>query len=172
MELFDLYDKDRNKIGKPLPRGQAYPEGTYHLAVEICVFNSRGKVLIQQRQTFKEGYPGLWTLSAGGSAVAGELSWQAAQRELKEELGIDVDFSALRPHITEHFDEGFNDIYIIIRDVELADLHLQEEEVKDARWATQEEILHMIETGEFLPYRPALIPLLFDLQNGFGFHTA
>lgn len=171
MELFDLYDKDRNLLGKTLPRGEAFPEGTYHVVACVCVFGSDGRMLIQQRQPAKEWAGGLWDLTAGGSAIAGETSWQAAQRELFEEVGIQVDFSNLRPHITEHFDEGFNDIYILNMDVDIAALRLQEEEVKAVRWATQEEILHMIETGEFLPFKPAVVPLLFALKDGFGFHT-
>lgn len=60
-------------------------KGTYHLVVHVCVFNQKGEMLIQQRQPFKQGWPNLWDVTMGGSALAGETSQQAAMRELKEE---------------------------------------------------------------------------------------
>ena len=33
MEIFDLYDKDRNKLNQTMVRGDVQPEGTYRMAV-------------------------------------------------------------------------------------------------------------------------------------------
>ena len=88
MELWDVYDKDRVKTGETMERGSAFADGAYHLVVHVCIFNSKGEMLIQQRQPFKEGWPNLWDLTVGGSAVAGESSGEAAKRELFEEIGI------------------------------------------------------------------------------------
>ena len=45
-------------------------------------------MLIQKRAHEKKAWPDLWEVSAGGSALAGEDSWQAAEREVFEELGL------------------------------------------------------------------------------------
>lgn len=66
MELFDLYTENRELTGKTMERGGTVPEGLYRLVVHICVFNSRGEMLIQRRQPFKAGWPGLWDISVGG----------------------------------------------------------------------------------------------------------
>ena len=88
MELWDLYDRDRQLLGRTMARGEKQPEGTCHLVVHICLFNSRGEMLIQQRQSFKSGWSNFWDLTVGGSAVAGESSRTAAEREVREELGL------------------------------------------------------------------------------------
>jgi len=89
MELWDIYDADRNKTGRTMERGPV-PEGDYHLVVHVCIFNSKGEMLIQQRQSYKEGWPNLWDISVGGSAVKGDSSQSAAEREVKEELGLNI----------------------------------------------------------------------------------
>ena len=104
MELFDLYDDERKFTGETIERGKPLPKNRYHLVIHICIFNSEGKMLIQQRQPFKKGFPDKWDVTVGGSAVAGENSRQAASRELLEELGIRHDFSHDRPMLTVHFE--------------------------------------------------------------------
>ena len=102
-ESWDLYTKDREKTGRTHRRGLPVPEGSYHVAVHICIFNSKNQLLIQQRQPFKKGWPNMWDISVGGSAVAGDSSSQAAQREAMEELGLELDLSAERPFFTMNF---------------------------------------------------------------------
>ncbi len=45
MELWDIYDIDRNKTDKIMERGAKFNEGDYHLAVHICIFNSKGEMI-------------------------------------------------------------------------------------------------------------------------------
>ena len=45
---------------------------------------------------------------------------------------------------------------------------LQKGEVQDAKWATKEEILQMLSAGEFAPYWPSFIELIFDLHAHAG----
>lgn len=171
MELWDVYDVKRNKTGRTMVRGEAFTDGDYHLVVHVCIFNSKGEMLIQQRQPFKEGWPNMWDISVGGSAVQGDSSQTAAEREVLEELGIKLDLQGIRPHFTFNFDRGFDDIYLIVKDIDLSELNLQYEEVQNAKWATREEILQMIEKEEFIPYYPSLINLFFDTRKKYGCHS-
>lgn len=175
MELWDVYDIDRQHTGKVTERvnGKALPQGEYHLVVHIGIFNGKGELLIQQRQPWKAGYPNLWDVSAAGSALAGENSAQAAERELWEELGIRHDFSKERPYYTMNFPDGFDDVYLIeCPGLTLSDLHLQQEEVQDARWAGLDEIERMLDRGEFIPYYRDLIRLWFSMRARRGSTTA
>ncbi|MDE5564344.1 MAG: hypothetical protein K2I93_04255, partial [Oscillospiraceae bacterium] len=69
MELFDLFDRNRSPLNKTIQRGEPMPEGCYHIVVHVCIFNSNGEMLIQQRQPFKAGWSDMWDISCGGSAV-------------------------------------------------------------------------------------------------------
>ncbi len=168
MELWDVYDKDRSKTGKTMVRGEEFAEGCYHMVVHVCIFNAKGEMLIQQRQPFKEGWPDMWDVTVGGSAVSGESSQDAIERELFEEIGLRYDFQKIRPQLTINFDKGFNDIYLIEREVDLDSLCLQPEEVQRVKWASQEEIFRMMESGEFIPYYEPLLQLLFEMRKGYG----
>ena len=172
MELWDLYDQDRHPTGEILERGKPVPPGRYHLVVHVVIFNSKGEMLIQQRQPFKEGWPNLWDITVGGSAVAGDDSRSAAEREVMEELGLPIDLSGEMPKIILPFDQGFDDIYIITMDVDLSALHLQESEVQAVRWAGMEDIFALMEAGQFLPYHRSLIELLFAMKDSRGAHVS
>jgi isopentenyldiphosphate isomerase len=171
VEYWDLYTRDREKLNQTMVRGTAQPEGTCRLVVHICMFNAKGEMLIQQRQPFKQGWSNLWDFSVGGSAIAGDTSQTAAERELREELGIEVSFANIRPALTVHFDKGFDDIYLMEKELNLEELTLQPEEVQRVKWASREEIYQMIEIKRFIPYHQSLVDLLFFLRKHPGTHT-
>lgn len=171
MELWDLYTQDRQPTGLTMVRGSEHPQGYYRLVVHVCIFNSKGQMLIQQRQPFKEGWPNMWDVSVGGSVVAGESSREAAEREAAEELGLRISLEGVRPAITISFKEGFDDNYVVVRDVKDEEITLQPEEVQAYKWADEAEILQMIEDGLFIPYHRGKIELLFFLRNHMGSHT-
>ncbi len=161
MELFDLYTADREKTGLTMVRGEPVPEGFYRLVVHVCLFDPEGRMLIQQRQPFKQGWSGLWDISVGGSAVSGDSSRSAAERETLEELGLSIDLKDIRPTLTIHWEHGFDDYYTVTQDVDPSFLQFQYEEVRAVRWASEDEILRMIDDGSFIPYEKSLIRLLF-----------
>ena len=164
-ELFDILDKDGYPTGKTKPRGIPFAEGEFRRVIHIVILSTDGKMLIQQRQFFKSGYPGQWDVTVGGSALAGETGREAAQRELLEEIGLMFDFSNLRPVITLAFDRGFDDFFVFVKDVNINMLKLQPEEVRDVKWADCETVLAMIKTGEFIPYKEDFIKILFGLTK-------
>jgi len=165
MELFDLFDKDRKPTGEIMERGTPVPKDRYRQVVHIVIFNKNGKMLIQQRQSFKKLWPSKWDITVGGSVISGEKSYQGAERELFEEIGVKVDFSNIRPVFTANFDGGFDDFYIINLDLDINDLTLQEEEVQDAKWASYEDVKNLIKNDMFITYHNGVIDLLFSLQN-------
>ena len=171
MELFDLYTEDREKTGKTMVRGKKVPEGFYRMVIHVCIFDEAGRMLIQQRQPFKEGWLNRWDISVGGSAVAGDSSRSAAERETMEELGLPVDLTDMRPSLTIYFERGFDDYYVLTNDVDLSTLRLQPEEVQAVQWTGQDEILQMIDDGRFIPYEKSLISFLFSRRLNRSSHT-
>lgn len=171
MEYFDLYDRDRRPTGIRARRGDSVPPDRYRLAIHVCLFNPEGGLLIQKRQPFKKKWSGLWDLSAAGSAICGENSQKAAERETLEELGLKIDLTDCRPALTVHWDKGFDDIFILTMDIDTESLKLQAEEVEAVRWSSLKEILMMIDKGLFIPYEKSFIELLFRLRLHRDIHS-
>ena len=88
-EIVTLIDYRDNVIGA-VPRAQVRNEGLLHRVTYLLVFSSDGKILVQTRTGEKDVYPGYLDFAAGGVVLEGESYEQSAQRELEEELGIDV----------------------------------------------------------------------------------
>lgn len=171
MELVDLYDENRVPLGRVAERHAKKAPGEYRMVVHVCIFNGLGQMLIQQRSPEKTIWPELWDVSIGGGVDAGETSRQGAVREVGEELGYDLDLIGLRPAVTVNFEGGFDDFFVVTRDLDLGDLRLQKEEVSDVRWATLEETLAMLENGQFIPYPPSFLRFLFEARGSFDFPT-
>lgn len=161
MEKFDLYDINRIKTGETLERIGVVPRHRYRVVVHIIVFNSKGEMLIQQRVSTKRVHPNKWDFSVGGCVIAGETSWQGAERELSEEIGLKYDFSKTIPNFTINFETGFDDFYVIHCDKPAEEFVLQESEVKQVKWANKDEVLKLIETDEFVHYKKELVDLVF-----------
>lgn len=88
MEYWDLYNYDGKKKNKIAIRGDKLNNDDFHLVVNAWIMNENGEFLITQRVPTKS-HPLMWECT-GGSAMLGENSLQAAIREVKEELGIDI----------------------------------------------------------------------------------
>lgn len=171
MEIWDVYDKDRTLTGKTMIRGEKFRDGEYHLVVHVCIFNAYGEMLIQQRQPFKIGWPNMWDITVGGSALSGDTSKGAAEREVLEEIGYRLNLENVRPSLTINFENSFDDIYLIEDDIDINRLNLQYEEVQQVKWATNKEILAMIDNKEFIPYHKNFIEFLFDMRKFMGAHN-
>lgn len=171
MELVDLYDENRVPLGLTAERHCPKGANEYRIVVHVCVFDSRGRLLIQQRTPEKRVWPCKWDVSVGGGVDAGETSRQGAEREFREELGYPLELTDLRPAVTVNFPEGFDDFYIVTRDLDETQLTLQKEEVSAVRWVTLEELLAMVDDGSFIPYPKGFLQFLFDMRETFGFPT-
>ncbi|MCI5971712.1 MAG: NUDIX domain-containing protein [Anaerococcus sp.] len=164
MEILDLYDENRIKTGKTYIRGEKMPDDTYRLIVHLLIFDDWGNLLIQKRQKTKS-MANLWDITCGGAASAGETSKEAISRELKEELGFSIDFTSIRPILTANFKHGFDDFYLVRKNINLDEVKLQEEEVAACKWASFDEVMDLMERERFVRYKKNFIRLLFDLND-------
>ncbi|MDD6212031.1 MAG: NUDIX domain-containing protein [Clostridiales bacterium] len=165
-EYWDIYDRERKKTEVCRKRGEQLNPGEYHLIVHVCIFNHKNELMIQQRVASKKSWPNLWDVSAAGCVQAGEDSRQAAEREVREELGIQVDLSDEIPKFSFSFEHGFDDWWMIQREFSEDELSLQKEEVKTAHWASREEVMKLYQSGCFIPYH--FCEKLFDMRESMG----
>jgi 16S rRNA (adenine1518-N6/adenine1519-N6)-dimethyltransferase len=88
-ELLPVVDK-MDRILRHAARSEVHGDNLRHRAVHIMIFNERGEIYLQQRSRCKDQHSLLWDSSAAGHVMAGEGYDEAANRELQEELGINV----------------------------------------------------------------------------------
>jgi isopentenyldiphosphate isomerase len=70
-------------------RGDAHRDPSLiHRSVQVVIFTSDGRVLLQRRAATKDLFPGYLCASASGHVMAGDDFDQTVQRELIEELGV------------------------------------------------------------------------------------
>ncbi len=163
-EYFDIYDENMKHVGTEL-RSEVHKKGYWHRSFQ-CWFTSKegGEeyVLFQKRHADKDTYPNLLDITAAGHLSAGE-SVEDAARELKEELGISVDFKDLIPvgiiteeKIEENFiDREFGNVFLYYCNMPIEDFKLQAEEVvgmfkaklKDAVRLFNNEVSYIILDG-------------------------
>lgn len=152
MEYFDLYDRDGIKLNKSMKRGTTNNLGEYHRVVHIWIKNDQNQYLIQQRNKSTDRYPYQWAPTAG-AVIKGETSFQAALREVKEEIGLSVSKHELIYIDSLYVDNTkanyIIDLFQINKNIRLGSLNIDKTEVKDVSYKTKKEILEMIDNKEF-----------------------
>jgi isopentenyl-diphosphate Delta-isomerase len=82
-----LVNEQDEAIGT-MPKLEAHQKGVLHRAFSVFIFDSRGRMLLQQRAATKYHGAHLWTNACCSHPYPGELTAAAAQRRLQEELGF------------------------------------------------------------------------------------
>ncbi len=151
MELWDLYTENRIKTGETHVRGNPLPKDKYHLVVNVWVKNSEGKYLISRRSRKKSRNP-LKFETVGGAVLKGENSLQAAIRETKEEVGINLDtkraklvYSDVRKNLN-----SILDVYLFEYDGIVDLKSATTDEVESVGWMTIDEIYDLSKKGLFV----------------------
>lgn len=158
MEYWDIYDSNKQKTGRTMKRNDwILQDGEYHLTVLGVIRRPDGKYLITQRVMTKSWAPGWWEVSGGG-VMAGEESYEAVLREVKEETGLDVSNCPYELALTYHRenpgegDNYFVDVYRFDMDFAEEDVVYQKEETLGFKIATLDEIKDLANQGIFLHY--------------------
>lgn len=174
MELWDIYDIDRQKTGKLCRRvdGKPLPTGTTIWSYTSACLTRRVSCSSNADSWTKPATPGCGT----SPQPAAPLPEKPAHRQLPgsclKRWGFCHDFTNERPAFTVDFPDGFDDVYLIqTPDIALSDLRLQTQEVLDANWATLPQILQLLKEERFVPYYPQLVQLWFAMKGRFGSTT-
>lgn len=152
--------------GEPVPeprqRGQELPIGHVCASAHVWLWRSvsgRKEVLLQRRSASKKTWPGYYDISAAGHINFGETPLEAAQREAKEEVNLDIVADALkligvyRLYGKKWRDQRFIDelqwvyIYKLENDQSIS---FADGEVEAVRWTSLDELWQMGEDEESL----------------------
>ena len=150
MELWDLYDENRNKLNIDQVRGEKIPNGAYHLVTHVWIKNSKNEYLISKR-SMKKKYPLMWEC-VGGSVLKDETTYLASIRETKEEVGVDLTNSSYK-FITSFVRKDIQDIvdvYMFNYDGEASLDLATTDEVVEVKWMKKDEILSLYEDNKLM----------------------
>ena len=121
-ELLEVFDALGQPTGRAKPRAAVHLDGDWHQAFHCWIVRpKRGEIVLQRRSLAKDTFAGAWDAAAAGHWRFGESPEQAA-REIAEELGLAVDFAALRyrgrERLARRFPNGlidreFHQVYVL-----------------------------------------------------------
>lgn len=142
MEQVILVDQADQALGV-MEKMEVHQKGLLHRAVSVLVFNSHGKLLLQQRAAGKYHSALLWSNTCCSHPRPGEDTQLAAQRRLSEEMGLSLalekQFSfiyktpfgnGLTEHELDHVFFGYGD----------QDPIINPDEVQAYRWIAPDEL--------------------------------
>ena len=153
-EMFDVLNEWGVYTGEVASRDRCHTEGLWHRAVYGFVIDKNKNVLLQKRSANKKAWPNMWDVTVGGHVDAGEFGRQALIRKAKEELGLDITDDDIKYLVgstsidtAKGINKHFNECYMILKDVDVSDIKLQEEEVSEVRYFSKAEILERIDNN-------------------------
>jgi isopentenyl-diphosphate Delta-isomerase len=154
-EVLDVVDMHGDPTGQTFDKRTIHDRGLPHRDVHVWVTN--GRDMLQQQRTWDTRImPQEWDVSVGGHVDAGESYLDAAVREAQEELGLElprerfvrigrVASKLLFPGWQAPHNIVGDNFVVLERDLTLADLALQEEEVLGARWCPIDQLEYDLE---------------------------
>ncbi len=154
-EYIDIADKQGNLLGRSELKSVIHQKGYYHHTAHIWLYTEKGEILLSQRSAKKVICPLMWDVSVAGHIDAGETPKQAAIRETKEEIGLDLSASDLKKiGVFECFqsyesgiqDNEFHNTFIAELKVPLSKLIPQVGEVDALKLVTIDEFQSLIDT--------------------------
>ena len=151
MERLKVFDENYIYL-RDESRDNVHRDGLWHETFHCWLLDEKF-VYIQKRSNVKKDFPGLYDITAAGHILSTETVADGI-REVKEELGIDVDLSKLhskgvvqdRIELSNFIDHEFTNIFLYKSTLRASDFSLQLEEV---------ESIHVVE-------RRALIQLFLS----------
>lgn len=155
-----IVDRDDNVIGY-LPLFDAIDQGAIRRTAKVFIRRSSGEIFLQKRSDTVAFFPGVLDQSAGGHVDEGDSYEETAQKELKEELGIEASLHEIAHVFAEECREDgtlmymWSKLYVGTFDGELLP---DPEEVAGGEWLTPSEIDELVESQPDV-FVPSFIPL-------------
>jgi mutator protein MutT len=164
MELLNIYDNEGNITDRVVPRGDksVVLNDNEHIGVAVVfIENSKGEFLMQKTSVEK----GSEYSSTGGHVDAGETPLSSILREIKEELGIEVEASELEYLGFLLYDKPIRFMYYLKKDIDIKDIVVQEEEVEFVKYMNVSEIKEIISKEEITKSHGIIFNKILELKN-------
>jgi len=139
-----LVDSEDRALGTATRAACHAPGGQRHRAFSVYLFDSAGRLVVQQRQASKLLWPLYWSNSCCSHPRAGEDVATAARRRVREELGVNLPLTHAF-HYEYRADFGrvgteHEVVHVFLGRVEEHELVPNPEEVADLRLLTRTEL--------------------------------
>ena len=159
MEYLDIYDESGNHIGTE-ERGNVHSKGLWHKTVHCWLYDKEGNIFFQRRAD-----RGTLYTTSSGHLSAGESITEAFQREIKEEIGLNIDasdatFVSMVPFKMDLVkkdgsvfkDRAFANVYVDLYVGDYKDFHMDFHEVSGIVIVNAKEVLDLFqkENGSIL----------------------
>lgn len=148
-ELMDVVDRHDNIIGQK-KRSELYAEDSPNCrAINVFLVNAQGQIWIPRRTARKQLFPLHLDMSCGGHVRSGESYEDALQREVEEELNLDIGRVSWRllGHLTP-YDDG---VSMFMKVYELLDNETprwNKDDFVESYWLWPWEIMDRVRNGE------------------------
>ena len=145
-DLVILVNEQDHEIGT-MEKYQAHVEGKLHRAFSVFIFNDKHELLLQRRASDKYHSAGLWTNTCCSHPRPNETILEAANRRLKEEMGMISDLTIKTHFIYKTpFDNGLTEHeydYVLVGYSNDSPV-INKEEVDSYKWQSIKDIKHNI----------------------------
>jgi isopentenyldiphosphate isomerase len=138
-EIFDVVN-ELDEVVAQQSRSEVHRLGLMHRAVHVLVFNAAGQVFLQKRSMQKDRQPGLWDSSASGHVDSGEDYDACAVRELREEIGLQLDVAPQRLFKLAACAETDQEHVWVYRCQAEGPFRLHPDEIEHGGWFAPEEV--------------------------------
>lgn len=156
MEKIKIFDENYNYLRNE-NRETAHREGYWHETIHCWLIDGQS-VLLQKRSSEKTDFPSMFDITAAGHILANETV-EDGLREVKEELGIEVDQTKL------HAQGAVKDIIVLpgFHDYEFANVFIYRDVFSPADFILQKdevEGIYTVHKNEFIQLCLKEIPLV------------
>jgi isopentenyl-diphosphate delta-isomerase type 1 len=142
-ELFIVVDENDNILEYRTRYDCHHDNSLIHRAIAIVIYNDKGEIALQKRSVNKDLNPGMYTNAVGGHVEKGQTYEEAAQREMKEELGIDVPIKFVKKFISRNDQETH--MVSLFEATYNGPFHLAKDEVDMIEFVKPEDIKNIAE---------------------------
>lgn len=149
MEIIDLYNKNKEKLGKTFIRHQdQLLKDEYYLLEQAWILNDKNEILLTKR-SLNKSHGGMWEATTG-HVKSGETDLEGIQREVSEELGLNIEKNEFNFIKSLIFNQTILDVWIIKKNIELKDLKIKADEVIDVKFISISEFIKMLNNKEIV----------------------
>ncbi len=155
MEYLDIYDEQGNFLGTE-ERSVVHTKGLWHKTVHCWLYDKEGNIFFQRRAD-----RGTLYTTSSGHLSAGESVTEAFQREIKEEIGLDIDASdathvnvvpfqmdRIKEDGSVFRDRAFANVYVDLYEGDYKDFHMDESEVSGIVIVNAKDALELFQKEE------------------------
>ena len=157
-EILDVVNEHDQVIGSATRRECNQNPSLIHRAAYVLIFNSKGDLFLHKRSMTKDTFPGGWSISVAGHVDQGESYEKTIRREMREEIGIELNVEFLDKFLLKHVNE--NEYSAIFRAYSNGPFRTNSEEIETGGFFSMDTIRHRM-WDKLTPFSQMVLENLF-----------